>query len=369
MWKKILYYALMIIFGIVFMLMIMVSVVTSTEMAFIKKSVTSGDYTNALKVYTSYSNTNALFDEVADTDVSCEVRVFEFSYTNIAAASSDKYSYMDIEYGIALENSSMDMSNPSSASTDGTVINQSGFVVTNSAGETFKVYDNGYVDGNATDKKNAYLVEDANGSTTDVDGEEYGVIDINNNYYEDIYMFYIPKTLLTMYSGFSVIDIKSIDIIDRDGNTYTSISFDEALDYSDTYLDKVAEMMDYYNAGVDAEDFTEYNEMYDAWEDEYLQIDGANLYLKSKDIIGGMVYFKIIGSLVLYVLFVLIVGDILVGKRRIIALFQRIGNRRNEGGSFTQPTGSGRKASDAPDLMNKNTNVVDADVKDKGDSK
>ena len=135
-----------------------------------------------------------------------------------------------------------------------------------------------------------------------------------------------------MYSGFTEIDIKSIDIIDRDGNTFTSISFDEALNYNDSYLNKVAEMTEYYNAGVDKEDFTEYNDMYDSWEEEYLLIDGANTYLRSKDIYNGVVWFKIIGSLVLYTLFVLIVGDIVVGKRRIIALFQRIGNRGNNGG-------------------------------------
>ena len=363
MWKKILYYALMIIFGIVFMLMILVSVVTSTEMAYIKKSVTSGDYSNALKVYTSYSNTNALYDSVADTDANCEVRVFELAYTNIAAPTTTKYSYMDIEYGVALERLSMNMTNPSASSQDGTVINESGYVITNSLGEVFKVYDNGYVDGNATAKQNAYLVEDSNGSKTNLDGEEYGIIDINNNYYSDIYMFYIPKKLLTMYSGFTLIDIKSIDIIDRDGNTFTSISFDEALNYNDSYLNKVAEMTEYYNAGVDKEDFTEYNDMYDSWEEEYLAIDGANTYLRSKDIYNGVVWFKIIGSLVLYTLFVLIVGDIVVGKRRIIALFQRIGNRGNNGGSFVQPTGSGRKATDAPDLMN--DKVIDTNKGDK----
>ena len=368
MWKKIVYYALMIIFGIMFMLMVLVSTVTDAETKFIKKSINSGDYTNALKIYTSYANKNALFDGVADTDEDCEVRVFEFSYINVASATNDDENYMDIEYGIALEKSSLKRSNPSSSSTDGTIINQCGYIITNSVGETFHVYDNGYVDGNATLKNKAYLVEDSNGSTVDSDGKEYGVIDINNNYYEDIYMFYIPRTLLTMYSGFSTIDIKSVAVVDNSGNTYTTISFDTALTYEDTYLNKLYEMVVEYNKGVDEDDFKEYKAMYDEWEAEYLEIEGAIKYLRSKDFINGWVYFRIIISFVLYVLFVLILGDILVGKRRIIALFNRIGHRDNNGGgSFQNPQGGKIKASDAPDLMD--NKVIDADVLEKGDRK
>ena len=327
------------------MMVVLNVVVTNAETKFIKKSVKSGDYTNALKMYSSFSNTNAIYSTELEDE--CELRVFELSYTNVETPTNSKYSYMDIEYGIALESTTLDRTNPKPVDNEGTIINQAGFVVTNSIGEQFHVYDNGYKDGNATKKETAYPVYDS-------DGEEAGIIDINSMYYEKIYMFHIPLTLIKQYSGFTVYDIKSIKIVNNVGNTYASISFGDALNYSSEYFSLLDSMVSEYNKCVDLNDFKTYNDMYDEWEETYLTFDGANTYLRAKDYVNGLLWFKIIISLILYVLFVLIIGDILVGKRRIISLFQRLGQQQtNQGGSFTNPNGAGKKEEDAPDLMNK----------------
>lgn len=360
MWKKITYYALMIIFGFLFMTMVTFSVTTNTETKFIKKSVSSGDYTNALKVYASYSNTNAIYNGVADNDSNCKVRVFELTYRNVDSPKSDEYNYLDLEYGIALEKSSLNTSNPK-ADAMGDVYNKTGYVVYNSEGESFTVFGNGYINGNATKKENAYVVHDENGDTSYVDEDkivEYGTIELVNNYIDDIYMFYVPYQLLAQYSGFSKNDITKIEIRDRDGNVYTTINFAATLAYNSAYLTKVNEMVTVYNAAIDSDNYDAYNAMYDTWLNEYKTIDGANTYLTSSDYVNGMLWFKIIISLILYIVFVLVIGDILVGKRRIIIMFQSLG-KKNSGGSFTGNTPI-KKATDAPDLMD---NVKKGDKK------
>ncbi len=360
MWKKITYYALMIIFGFLFMTMVTFSVTTNTETKFIKKSINSGDYTNALKVYASYSNTNAIYQKSADSDSNCTVRVFELAYRNVDSPKSDKYNYLDIEYGIALEKSSLNTSNPK-ADAMGDVYNKTGYVVYNSKGESFTVFGNGYINGNVTKKENAYVVHDENGDTTYIDGEkvvEYGTIDLVNQYIEDIYMFYVPYELLVQYSGFESNDIAKIEIRDRDGNVYTTLNFDSVLSYDSAYLTKLNEMVKVYNVAIDADNYDEYNAMYDTWLSEYKAMDGANTYLTSDDYVNWLLWFKIIISLVLYIIFVLVIGDILVGKRRIIIMFQSLG-KKNNGGSFTNNTPI-KKSSDAPDLMD---NVKKGDKK------
>ena len=352
MWKKITYYALMIIFGILFMMMIMFSVFSGEEQSFIEDSINSGDYTNALKEYSSFSNTNPVYENLEMSDKS-ELRVFEVAYTNIVAPTSEKYNYLDIEYAIALENSTINKNNPAASDDKGTVKNQFGYIVINSLGEKFQVYANGYVDGNATSKENAYLVKDKNGSTVNEDGEEYGSIAVANNYYEPIYMLYIPSKLLNEYSGFTTFDIKTIKIVDNCGNTYQEINFDTALSYNSPFFNKINEMLTTYNECVDANSFEAYNNIYSEWEKSFLELDGANIYLKPKDYTNGWTWFKIVISAILYILFVLVLGDVLVGKRRIIKFFQNIGKNKNSGGSFQQPQGI-KKAQDAPDLMDNN---------------
>lgn len=333
MWKRIIYYSIMIFLGVLFMLMVSYGLFSSKQTSLEKHSLKTGDYTNILELHKTFSNKNEL--AISSTG-ELEFHVFETAKAQttpyVKGTVETTKELLDIDYTIVVVDDNRVLKNDQK---DGVIYNYSGLLIENSVGESFNYYDNNTVDG-VVGSENTYKGYDL--SSVLLSGAE---------------LYSIPYNFLVNYSGFTTYDIKKISFIQSDGTSVQDILFDTALDYSgETHL-KVNELIPYYNDAVlNSNKKSEYKAFYSTWKKEFKAIDGALIENSIDPILNAKYGFKVFGTLVLYLLFVFVLGDLLVGKRRIVSFFSSV--RGKNSGSFTNPNKTNNDASA--------TNIVDAEA-------
>lgn len=354
MWKKIVYYACMVVVGILFMLAFYVTQVTNRYASLVKHSTSTNDYTNVLGIYTTFSNKNAIYSGKTVKDN--EVFVFETATTIDTPYEDSIKSLIDLEYSIFIEGNDRNTSNQQSG---GINYNYCGYIVEDSSSNSFQVYDNLYKDGiiSSENESNIY------------NGYEFYVDTLGLN----LFTYRLPMDFIKNVGGLN--DVKSVRIIDSLGNTFANITFDEALTYSSETHTKIAEIKPLYNNAIITGSSTAVDAMYGEWKDGFLAIDGCQLAIKNNVIFNAKFYLKLVGMAILFILFVLIIGDLLVGKRRIIRLFKNVGSNKSNEGSFTNDNknhpSNPVKEKDVIDVTASKETVVDvsADEASEGENK
>lgn len=299
------------------MLMVAFGLYSGKQTSLENHSIKTGDYTNILELHKTFANKNEL---TITTSGDVEFHVFETAQAQttpyIKGTVETTKEFLDIDYTILVVDDNRVLKNDQH---DGIIYNYSGLLIENSLGETFNYYDTNTTDG---------VVNSEN---------TYGGYDLSAALLCGAELYSIPYQFLVKYSGFTTIDIKKISLIQSDGTSVQELEFTTALDYSGETHTKITELIPYYNDAVtNSNKKKDYKTFYATWKKEYKQIDGALIENSINPIINAKFGFKLLGTLVLYVLFVIVLGDLLVGKRRIISFFSGLTNK-NSGGSFTEP--------------------------------
>lgn len=320
MWKKILYYVTMIVVGILLMIVTFVSLVGDRYKKLVNKSINSGDYSNVLSIYTTYANNHPLAGNMELSNDKGSAFVFETASQRDTPDGEKTRDYLDIEYTVVLVGNYRANSNSQS---EGKIYNKSGFTITNSNNETFTYYDNKYADGIITNEEDRLF------------GAYNLKMDSASNL--KIFTYAIPLEFLKNYTNFTKYDITKIEVSDSAGKTYMTFTPNNTLSYNSETHTKISELIPYFNAAVKSNSKDkELNTFYKTWKPEFLSIDGSLMAIKNNVIFNGAFWFKVVGTGVLYILFVFILGDFTIGRRRILYLIQG-GNRKANEGSFSKP--------------------------------
>lgn len=342
MWKKVAYYGCMCIIGVVFMIAASVSLVSSRYKKLVNHSIKSGNYSNVLGLYTSYSDKDELSLDITLSDSKSEIHVFESATQRetpyMAGGKMVSKNLLDVEYSIIIVR---DKRINSTKQKDGVNYNNFGFVIKNSIGEEFHYYDNKLKNGIISDNdedKNIYDAYD---------------LKLDTNSALNLFLYQIPYDFLVNYTGFSVYDIEEIRITDSSDNSFATIKSSSPLTYSSETMDKLNELKTYFNDDVINNKSKELKSFYKTWKPEFLALAGCQLALASNKVFTPLFWFKLIGTGILFILFMLVLGDFLVGKRRILGLIQS-SKRTSGGGSFTNPSKKNDvKESEVIDITNK----------------
>lgn len=302
MWKKIVYYAGMIVVGILFMMAFSMVQIENTYKKLVKDSINSDDYKSILALYNKYGNNNAVYEkEVNGTTI----KVFETASLRTLDDENDKeYSNLDIEYSIFLVNNSF--KTVDAQTSDGKTYNKRGFKV-----ENFSYYNNGFTDG-------FVLKEDSNDyeANSKIYGKYSLFVDTSSL---NVIQYTIPYEFM---ASNGIESFTKIELINPVGDVDVSIEYN--FDYKSDFFTKVCEIKDKHNTSSKKNDFNEFNELYPTWEKEFRSVDGYVCDYKQSDIFGASFYIKLVAMLLCYILIILAIGDILVGKKRIIKFFKNI---------------------------------------------
>lgn len=306
MWKKIVYYAAMIVVGVLFLMAYGMVKIENTYSSMISKSINSDNYSNVLRLYTTFGNKNA----VASTKVNdAKVSVFETADITTRTEGNKSYDYLDYGYSVFISNSAAKKNNQQFE--DGTEYNKTGIRIT-SGDNSFTYYANTFEGGVIVDSDDASYEQ------------KHGIYKDYNNLYVDTSSFkllhytipyeFVQNNLGT--NGFS-----KLEVLDASGSVYAKV--ESNFNYSSDFFTKIEEIKTSHNNASKADDMEEFNKSYDTWYDTYKE--GGYLFkFSQKDVFGASFYIKLVLMGLAFILVVLIIGDILVGKRRIISFFSNL---------------------------------------------
>ncbi len=335
MWKKIVYYAGTIIMGILFMFAFAMVQYQNTEDKIVKKAVKNDTLENVLRLDTQYVNATPVYS--ANLTDGASVRVFETASITTRTVGKKKYSMLDYAYTIVLVNDQMTKTNQQDPAKNYAYYNLMGYTVEGSAGD-FTYYNIGTVDG--------YKISPS---------AEYG--DFETMFFarnqQDIYEFTVSCDFM---NEVGMDHITSITLNNSTGTAYHKIVVN--LGFDSAFMLKIKELKDEYNAAVITN--TNINSFYKTWKESFLSNDSFEIGYTSKNVITASYYVKIVLMLIAYIIIILAIGDTIVGKKRILNMFNNRGTNRGQM-NYQQP--QKKSTSEAPILND--DKVVEAEIVDK----
>lgn len=306
MWKKIAFYACSIIIGVSLMFAAVFTIANDRQLKLENKSMA-----NMLRLNKTLADTDELSITCTSQNTDFEVHMFEAAQARktpyeVAGVIKEK-KFLDKEYIVVYKH---DTRTKAVLQNAGTQYNSLGFVIENSQGEEFHYYANMYKDGvvsNEEDNKNIY-------SCYQLEYETLGGYNI----------FSIPYEFLKNYTSFTAYDVKSVKFIDNRNEVYSTVTPSSVLDYSSEYMNKVSEIIPYWNGAILGNELgSQFNTYKKTWRAEYKLISGAVWEYSPAVVFNGTFWTLSVLTLLIYALFVIVLGDFAVGRRRILVFFQK----------------------------------------------
>ncbi len=304
MWKKIIYYSVTAIFGVLFLLAAYYTTSMNRYVSIVEKAKKNDDYRNVIRLTSDFGNTQVIYSStLSDGAV---IKIFETSSARKITVSGTEYTLLDINYAIYISGSKLNTSN--SHDILGDAYNKYGFELIAEDGSTFQ-----YFIDNDLNPEMKTLVPDYTKLSYD---------------YEDMSLFQIEIPYDFVNSVLSS-PVTQVNIKNSDDTNYAEIQVE--FDYDSDFFTQVSGLKDAYNAKtLGTKTSEEYNEYRSNWETEYYTNSQYVSGYTQSQLFPFTFYLKLVCLMVGYTVIILVVGDILVGKKRIIRLFNGLKKNKVE---------------------------------------
>lgn len=292
MWKKILYYCAMAVLTVVFMLASYYSAVTNRFVSIVEKSIKKDDYTNIVKLFSGFANNTPAYEaKLAD---GATIRIYETATVRESKEDDKKTDFFDYNYSIYLVNSSIKLNEVQDS--EGNQFNKHGFEL------------------KSGDKSVEYTLDNAS-KYTNYTNLTTNAVDLK------IYQIELPYEFVNKNLGEN---IDKIIIRNADGTEYTSLA-DLNFNFDSNFFEKIKEIKPVFN---DKEtDNNSRKEIFNKWKAEYDTDSNFIIGMSNKDLFPASFWLKLVGIFIAIVFIILVIGDTLVGKKRVIRLINSLTNK------------------------------------------
>ncbi|MGM9971736.1 MAG: hypothetical protein ACI35W_04945 [Anaeroplasmataceae bacterium] len=306
MWKKIIYYVAMVVVGVLFMMSFSMVQIENTYVKLVNNAINSDNYTDILGLYTSFGNSQAVYSKDIDDT---KIRVFETASVRDRTENDNTYGYLDFEYSIFIASSTAKANDQQTE--EGKEYNKKGFKIGD-----FVYYANGFENG---------MILSSDDPNYEACHNIYG--DYNNLLVDtsslNIIQYVIPYDFINTYA--SVTSFDKIEILDATGASYATI--EGTFNYDSTFFTEIKSLKDVHNDASKNNKTDEFDEYYNTWKTTYNSTSSHVTAYSQGDVFKAGFYVKLVLMVVAYIIIMLIIGDILVGKKRIIDFFRNISNK------------------------------------------
>lgn len=315
MWKKIIYYVAMVVVGVLFMMSFAMVQIESTYVKLVNNAINSDNYTDILGLYTSFGNSQAVYSKDIDDT---KIRVFETASVRDKTENDNTYSYLDFEYSIFIVSSTAKTNNQQTE--DGKEYNKKGFKI-----NEFSYYANGFKDG---------MILSSDDSNYEAWHNIYGdyknlMVDTSSL---NIIQYVIPYDFINTYASITSYD--KIEILDATGASYVTIEGN--FNYDSPFFNEIKSLKDVHNEASKNNNYDEFNEYHNSWKTSYNSTSSHVTAYSQGDVFKAGFYVKLVLMVVAYIIIMLVIGDILVGKKRIIDFFRNMSDK-SKGKTINEP--------------------------------
>ncbi len=297
MWKKILYYGISLTLGVMFAVTLYYGMVASRFESIVNNAIKDREYVEIAQIFSHYNNAQEVYlDEQENGTI---VVIFETGAVEEIVVYEDQspIAQMDMYYSIFVLNSNIDSS--TTQDDKGNAINETGFTLKSS------------------DKECTYNVLEAKkfDEYKDLFIEAVGL---------DMIQIQIPSEYVVEELGKDQV-IENIIVSNADGSEYLNLDVNFA--YSSDFFLEISELKVEHNKAAIAdtdEAIEKFSVFFEEWKaDFYKQPTFLSGYTLDQ-IYPTSFYVKLASGIVAYFVVVFILGDFIVGKKRILSLFNKI---------------------------------------------